>query len=76
MQISGYKTAFVFHRYNIVDERDIMEAGRKLNEKQNSNALLEIPALGHDSGMISKAAEKTVQSGRLEVAPPPVLLPN
>ena len=71
MSISGHKTASVFQRHNIVDERDIMEAGRKLNEKQNSNALLEIPALGHDSGMTaSKTARKTVQSGHLEVAPP------
>ena len=51
MSISGHKTASVFQRYNIVDERDIMEAGRKLNEKQKSNALLEIPLwaeFGHD----------------------------
>jgi hypothetical protein len=39
--ISGHKTAAIFQRYNIVDERDIVEAGRKLNEKQNANALLE-----------------------------------
>ena len=83
MSISGHKTASVFQRYNIVDERDIMEAGRKLNEKQNlqnSNALLEIPALaqdGHDSGMMaSKTAGKTVQSGHLEAAPSLAPLPN
>ena len=52
MSISGHRTASVFQRYNIVDERDIMEAGRKLNEKQKSNALLEIP-FGQSSGMIS-----------------------
>jgi hypothetical protein len=77
MQISGHKTASVFQRYNIVDERDIMEAGRKLNEKQNSNALLEIPALGHDSGMISpKVAQKSGHLDRLEAVTPLAPLPN
>jgi integrase len=77
MTISGHKTRSVFERYNIIDKADLVEAARLLNEKQNSNALLEIPALGHESGMITgKRARKTVQSGHLEVAPPPVLLPN
>ena len=30
MRISGHKTASVFTRYNIVDERDVVDAGRKL----------------------------------------------
>jgi hypothetical protein len=72
MSISGHKTASVFQRYNIVDERDIMEAGRKLNEKQKSNALLEIP-FGQSSGMIST---KTGHSDHSEAAPLPALLPN
>ena len=65
MSISGHKTASVFQRHNIVDERDIMEAGRKLNQKQKANALLEIP-VGHDSGMISA---KTGHSEQSEAAP-------
>ena len=72
MSISGHKTASVFQRYNIVDERDIMEAGRKLNEKQKSNALLEIP-FGQSSGMIST---RTGHSDHSEAAPLPALLPN
>jgi hypothetical protein len=59
MSISGHKTASVFQRYNIVDERDITEAGRKLNEKQKSNALLEIP-FGQSSGMISTTGILTI----------------
>jgi hypothetical protein len=30
MAISGHKTVSVFKRYNITDERDVLEAGRKL----------------------------------------------
>jgi len=70
MKISGHKTRQVFERYNIIDESDIREAGRKLNEKQKSNALLEI-AFGHGSGMISP---KTGHCGHSEAAIPQ--LPN
>jgi integrase len=72
MSISGHKTASVFQRYNIVDERDIMEAGQKLNEKQKSNALLEIP-VGQGLGMISP---KTGHSDHSEAAPSLAPLPN
>jgi hypothetical protein len=72
MSISGHKTASVFQRYNIVDERDIMDAGRKLDEKQKSNGLLEIP-FGQSPGMIST---KTGHSDRPEAAPPLAQLPN
>lgn len=76
MQISGHKTAAIFQRYNIIDKRDIDDAGRKLNEKQNSNPLLEIP-LGPDSGMIaSKTAPKAMQSDHSEAAPLPAHLLN
>jgi hypothetical protein len=73
MSISGHQTASVFQRYNIVDERDIMEGGRKLNQKQNCNALLENPALGHD---YPENSTKNGAIGPLEAAPPTVLLPN
>ena len=72
LSISGHKTASVFQRYNIVDERDIMDAGQKLNEKQKSNALLEIP-VGQSSGMISP---KTGHSDHSEAAPSLAPLPN
>jgi integrase len=80
MQISGHKTAAIFQRYNIIDKRDITEAGRKLNEKQNSNALLAVPVIGldgHDSGMIApKTARKQVQTDNLGAVPLPAPLPN
>lgn len=72
MTISGHKTASVFQRYNIVDERDIMDAGQKLNEKQKSNALLEI-TFGQGSGSIST---KTTHSDHSEAEPQLALLPN
>jgi integrase len=72
MTISGHKTAAVFQRYNIVDERDIIEAGRKLNEKQNANALLEIP-FGQGLGIIKP---KTAVSEHAEAAPQLAQLPN
>ena len=72
MKISGHKTPQIFKRYNIIDETDIRETGRKLNEKQKCNALLEIP-FGHGSGMIST---KTGHSYHSEAAPLPAPLPN
>ena len=77
MKISGHRTRSVFERYNIIDKRDIAEAGRKLNEKQNSNALLAVPAFGHDSDMIApETARKTVQTDDLEAVTLPAPLPN
>jgi hypothetical protein len=32
MQITGHKTRSVFQRYNIVDGRDVVDAGRKLEK--------------------------------------------
>ena len=73
MSISGHKTASVFQRYNIVDERDIMDAGQKLNEKQKSNALLEIP-FGQSSGMVARKTGQTSAVGSPAAAP--AVLPN
>ena len=39
MRISGHKTAAMLWRYNIVDERDIKEAGRKTEAYLQQNNL-------------------------------------
>ena len=77
-QISGHKTASVFQRYNIIDKRDITDAGRRLNAKQNANAQLSVPqAFGHVSGMNNaKIAEKPRIADSLEAVIPPSPLPN
>ena len=62
MKISGHKTRSVFERYNIIDEADLTEAARKLNEKQN--------ALGQSLGIVAPEMVKT------ETAPSLAPLPN
>jgi integrase len=48
--ISGHKTRAIFERYNIVDERDLREAGRRLE------AYLSKPKNGANSGQIESEA--------------------
>jgi len=73
MKISGHKTRSIFERYNIVDKNDLVDATRKLNEKQKSNA----PALpnlavllGQSSGIVARKTEHT------QTAPSLAPLPN
>jgi len=47
MKVGGWKTASVFKRYNIVDERDIAEVAAKLDEKRKKQH-----EDGHSSGIV------------------------
>jgi hypothetical protein len=38
MQISGHKAHSVFNRYNIVSERDLEDAARKIDQRQKEAA--------------------------------------
>jgi len=60
MRISGHKTRSVFERYNIVSERDLHEASRKL-EKYVAERAAAVPA-GHTLGTPRENAE--IDSGK------------
>ncbi|MGA2358647.1 MAG: site-specific integrase [Terriglobales bacterium] len=73
MKISGHRSRTVFERYNIVDEADLTEAARKLDEKQKSSALLLAQGLGefgHSSGIVAP------KPGQSQTASLPAPLPN
>jgi hypothetical protein len=53
-RISGHKTDAVFERYNIIDEADLADAARKLDERQKSNT----PGFGHDLGIVAENSTK------------------
>jgi hypothetical protein len=53
MKVAGRKTASIFRRYNIVDERDLDDVARKLDEKQQTS-------ISHDLAIV-KPSEKPDQ---------------
>jgi hypothetical protein len=57
MKISGHKTRSIFERYNIIDEADLTESARLLNQKQSFNA----PDFGQHLGMILEKAPQMRQ---------------
>lgn len=70
MKISGHKTRSIFERYNIIDEADLTEAARLLNQKQNSNA----PDFGQHLGMILEKSTTNEAAAHLNL--PAAVLPN
>ncbi|MBZ5612996.1 MAG: hypothetical protein LAO23_03220 [Acidobacteriia bacterium] len=55
MQIGGWKTLSVFDRYNIVDQSDLQDAAKRLDEKYARMT----SDLAEDRGRKSKSATKT-----------------
>jgi len=53
-KIRGHRTDSVFERHNIIDEADVAEAARKLDEKQKSN----VPDFGRGLGIIADSVTK------------------
>jgi integrase len=53
MKVAGRKTASIFRRYNIVDERDLDDVARKLDQKQQTS-------VSHDLAIV-KPSEKPDQ---------------
>jgi integrase len=70
MKISVHRTNGVFDRYNIIDEADLADAARKLDEKQKSNAL----DFGQHSGIVSPKSTPNEAAAHLNVAA--AALPN
>ena len=57
MQISGHKTRAVFDRYNIVSERDIHEAGQKMERYMRE---VEKHHEGANKGQTSSITDKPI----------------
>ncbi len=56
MRISGHKTASVFRRYNIIDDRDLHNAARLISEGRTSAGNVQIM---HNAENLGKGKEKT-----------------
>ena len=70
MKISGHRTNSVFERYNIIDDADLAEAARKLDEKQKSNALALAGVtgdFGQHSGIVSPKSTTDEAVARLSL---------
>lgn len=67
MKISGHRTDSVFDRYNIIDEADLAEAARLLDEKQKSNAR-EFSESGQSSGRVIENSTENEATARLNIA--------
>lgn len=61
MAISGHKTRSVFDRYNIVAERDLHEAARRLEDHLNDSAGRSLDCSGSEKAALSRRLEYTTR---------------
>jgi integrase len=57
MDISGHKTISVFKRYNITNEQDVLEAGRKLERFAEAQERADVRGQFGDNSEVSKRSE-------------------
>ena len=65
MKIGGWKTASVFRRYDITTTEDLADAAARLDTKQKSHGIPEIP-FGQSSGRVGENSTKNEAAPRLE----------
>jgi integrase len=66
MKIAGWKTTSMFRRYDIVDGRDLKEAGRRMEEYRNT--ALQKPATGTISGTLdTRVARRPTRTSERKV---------
>lgn len=63
MRISGHRTRSIFDRYNIVNESDLADAARRIEQGVSQES-------GHSSGIVEQIDSRTAQNGYVPLEKP------